>query len=134
MLITQVSIVLSQDSKVTTVPDYRFQYKNIFFTKVDLSFTQTHVASSFFPHSLFQADFNKLVANTSVSKIWGTGAVTKTGYYLNNISNVLRIILLVNFGGIYFDSDVISVKSLPHEEQEKIDVCWSLFKLQEKHK
>ena len=54
--------------------------------------------------------------------MWGTDAVTKTGYYLNNISNVLRIILLLNFGGIYFDSDVISVKSVPHEEQEKMFV------------
>ena len=66
-------------------------------------------------YSLFQVDFRKLVANTSASKLWGTGAVTKTGHYLNNISNVLRIVLLLNFGGIYLDSDVISVRPLPHK-------------------
>ena len=64
-------------------------------------------------YRLFQVDFKKLVADTSASKLWGTGAVTKTGHFLNNISNVLRIVLLLNFGGIYLDSDVISLRPMP---------------------
>ena len=43
----------------------------------------------------------------------------KVGYFLNNVSNVLRIVLLLllRFGGLYFDSDVISTKPVPDTVQ-----------------
>ena len=37
-------------------------------------------------------------------------------YFLNNVSNVLRIVMLLRFGGLYFDSDVISLKPVPDAE------------------
>ena len=63
----------------------------------------------------FQVDFKQLVANTPTSELWGTGAVTKKRHYLNNISNMLRIVLLLNFGGVYLDSDVITVRPIPRK-------------------
>ena len=33
------------------------------------------------------------------------------------MSNILRIVLLLKFGGTYFDSDVISIRQLPIDKQ-----------------
>ena len=91
-------MLLSSDSILATVPDYILSYQNIIFSKIN---------------------FTQLVSNTTASTFWASGAVTSTGFYHNNISNVLRIVLLLKFGGVYFDSDVISVTSLPQNEQQQ---------------
>ena len=87
------------DSILATVPGYISTYKNIIFAK---------------------DNFSKLVADTTVSKLWKSGAITSTGFYLNNISNVLRIVLLLKFGGVYFDSDVISIQQVPPDQGKSV--------------
>ena len=91
----QVFVLISIDSNLATVPEYIFSSKNIIFAKVN---------------------FSKLVENTSPSKLWESGAITRSGFYHNNISNVLRILLLLKFGGVYLDSDVISIQQLPRDQ------------------
>ena len=66
---------------------------------------------------LTRVDFGRLVAGTPAAALWSSGAVSRVGYFLNNVSNLLRIVLLIRFGGIYFDSDVISLKPLPEADQ-----------------
>ena len=93
----QVFVLISIDSNLATVPEYISYYKNIIFAKVN---------------------FSQLVKNTSLSdsKLWDSGAITRSGFYHNNISNVLRILLLLKFGGVYLDSDVISIHQLPQDQ------------------
>ena len=107
----QVYVLISNDSNLATVPEYISSYKNIIFAKVN---------------------FSKLVNNTSPSKLWKSGAITRSGFYLNNISNVLRILLLLKFGGVYLDSDVISIQQLPRDQG--MIVKWFLTNLWQKTK
>ena len=88
--------MISHESILSTVPQYFERYKNVIFAKVDLA---------------------GLVARTHVAKMWARGHVSGRGFSLNNMSNVLRIVLLLKFGGTYFDSDVISVRQLPQDKQ-----------------
>ena len=89
----QVIIMISTESRINnTIPSYFMNFPNVVFARVN---------------------FTDLVARTSASKLWTNGTITKTGHFLNNISNILRTILLLCFGGVYFDSDVISVKQVP---------------------
>ena len=62
-------------------------------------------------------DYAELVANTPLAEIWSKGVITTIGYYLNNISDAVRVIVLWRFGGTYLDSDIISVKPLPSQHQ-----------------
>ena len=78
------------------MPQYFTKYENVIFAK---------------------ADFSKLIAGTHVEEMWES-QISGRGFSLNNMSNVLRIVLLLKFGGTYFDSDVISVRPLPEDEQE----------------
>ena len=58
------------ESRLESVPEYfEDRFKNIIFARVD---------------------FAELVANTPLALIWSKGAITTTGFYLNNISDVLR--------------------------------------------
>ena len=91
----QVFVLISIDSNLATVPEYISYYKNIIFAKVN---------------------FSQLVKNTSLSKLWESGAITRSGYYHTNISDVLRILLLLKFGGVYLDSDVISIHQIPRDQ------------------
>ena len=61
--------------------------------------------------------FAEFVKNTPLAEIWYKGGITTTAFYLNNISDVLRVIVLWRFGGTYLDSDIISVKPVPSEHQ-----------------
>ena len=81
------------------MPDFIYTYKNIIFARVN---------------------FSQLVADTPSSKLWESGAITRTGFYRNNISNVLRIVLLLKFGGVYFDSDVISIQQVPRDQGKSV--------------
>ena len=81
------------------MPDFISTYKNIIFAKVN---------------------FSQLVADTSSSKLWESGTITSTGFYHNNISDVLRIVLLLKFGGVYFDSDVISIQQVPRDQGKSV--------------
>ena len=83
------------DSKLRSVPDYLVKhYQNIIMAR---------------------ADFTNLVSNTLLAKIWQESSHTK--YFLNNISDIIRVILLWRYGGTYFDNDVISLKPVPQEHK-----------------
>ena len=88
------------------MPDFISTHKNIIFVKVD---------------------FSQLVADTSSSKLWESGTITSTGFYHNNIRDVLRIVLLLKFGGVYFDSDVISIQQVPRDQGKSME--WLLNNL-----
>ena len=85
--------MISTESRInSTIPSYFMKFPNVVFARVN---------------------FTDLVAKTSASELWMNGTITKTGHFLTNISDVLRTILLLRFGGVYFDSDVISIKQVP---------------------
>ena len=93
----QIIILINTDSRLESLPEYfEDRFKNVIFARVN---------------------FAKLVANTPLAEIWSKGAITTTGFYLNNISDVLRVIVVWRFGGTYLDSDIISVKPVPSEHQ-----------------
>ena len=94
--IVKVIILISTHSMLTNAPEYLSLEYNLVLTRVD---------------------FGRLVAGTPAAALWSSGAVSRVGYFLNNVSNLLRIVLLIRFGGIYFDSDVVSLKPLPEAEQ-----------------
>ena len=85
---------------------------------------------------LVRVDYAEMVENTPLAEIWSKGAITTIGFYLNNISDALRVIVLWRFGGTYLDSDIISVKPVPHEHQgnEFMAVSLLLFKHTIAHK
>ena len=87
----QVIIMVSTKSRIKSIPAYFKVFRNM---------------------ALARVNFTDLVAGTSASELWTNGTITKTGYVLENMSDVLRIIVLLSFGGVYFDSDVISVKEV----------------------
>ena len=58
------------------------------------------------------SDFNDIVKDTAIEKTW-YNMTKKEGYFLHNISDVLRLVLLYKFGGTYMDTDIITVKPLP---------------------
>ena len=63
--------MISIQSRLENVPDYfEDRFKNVIFARVD---------------------FAKLVTKTPLAEIWSKDAITTTGYYLNNISDALRI-------------------------------------------
>ena len=87
----QIIILTSIDSRLQSVPDYLVRhYKNIVLARLD---------------------FAKLVYNTPLSKIFWESSLTR--FFLNNISDIIRVVLLWQFGGTYLDSDVISLKPVP---------------------
>lgn len=48
--------------------------------------------------------------------IWYTLGGTYDGYRLNNLSNFFRILYLLHFGGLYLDTDIISLKPMKMSE------------------
>ena len=89
----QIMILININSRMQSLPDYLVgHYKNIV---------------------LARADFAKLVNNTQLAKIFQKSSHTK--YFLNNISDIIRVVLLWQFGGTYLDSDVISLKPVPDQ-------------------
>ena len=96
-------MLISTNSTLATIPEYISTcHKNIIIVKVN---------------------FSRLIADTWITKLWESGVITGTRFYLNDISNVLRIVLLLKFGGVYLDSDVISVKPVPQTQG------WSVVKI-----
>ena len=94
-------ILINIDSRLQSLPNYLVgHYKNIVLTR---------------------ADFANLVNNTPLAKIFQKSSHTK--YFLNNISDIIRVVLLWQFGGTYLDSDVISLKPVPDQASH----CWNSF-------
>ena len=61
----------------------------------------------------FSVPIDEIARGTVVEEFWRSCKVQKSKYWLNNISNFLRLLLLYKFGGFYLDNDMISLKSLP---------------------
>ena len=94
----QIIVLTNTDSRLQSLPDYLVKhYKNLV---------------------LARADFANLVSDTPLAKIFQESSHTK--YFLNNISDIIRVILLWRFGGTYLDSDIISLKPLSEEYQASI--------------
>jgi len=53
--------------------------------------------------------------DSQFGKFWKEIEKTKLSVLDNFISDLLRIVLLFNFGGAYFDTDTISRKPIPQE-------------------
>ena len=93
----QIFILINKDSRLERIPNFfGGRLKNVIIVRVD---------------------YAELVANTPLAETWSKGAITTIGFYLNNISDALRVVVLWRFGGTYLDSDIISVKSVPREHQ-----------------
>ena len=52
------------------------------------------------------------ILGTSAHKLWTSGAINEGNYVLNNISNLLRMIIMYKFGGTYLDNDSISLRKI----------------------
>ena len=89
----QIIILTSVDSRLQSVPDYLVRhYKNIV---------------------LARTDFANLVNNTPLAEIFQKSSHTE--YFLHNFSDIIRVVLLWQFGGTYLDSDVISQEPVPDQ-------------------
>ena len=91
----QVIIMISTKSRIKSIPAYFMDFPNVALAR----FNYTELID--------------LVAENLASKLWTNGTITKTGNFLEDMSDVLRTIVLLHFGGDYFDTDVISVKQAP---------------------
>ena len=88
---------------------------------------------------IVKVNFEVIVRNTSIAKVW-QNLSKKEGHYLNNISNAVRLVLLYKFGGTYFDTDIVSLNSLPEDksnfaiyENDLGGVNNALIKFEKKH-
>jgi len=95
-----IFILINKDSRLENIPNFfGGRLKNVILVRVD---------------------YAELVVNTPLAETWSKGAITTIGFYLNNISDALRVVVLWRFGGTYLDSDIISVKPVPREHQNFI--------------
>ena len=91
----QIMIMTSIDSRLQSVPDYLVRhYKNIVLVRID---------------------FANLVNNTPLADIFQKSSQSHIKYLLHNISDIIRVVLLWQFGGTYLDSDVISQEPVPDQ-------------------
>ena len=87
--------MVSTKSRIKSIPAYFMDFPNVALARVNYT------------------ELVDLVAGKLASKLWTNGTITKTGNFLENMSDVLRTIVLLHFGGVYFDTDVITVKQAP---------------------
>ena len=66
--------------------------------------------------SLKKYDFADLAKESPLEELIKSNKITKGKYWLRASSDALRMLLLYNIGGVYFDTDVISLKPLPWKE------------------
>ena len=75
--------MVSTKSRIKSIPAYFMDFPNVALARVNYT------------------ELVDLVAGNLASKLWTNGTITKTGHYiLENMSDVLRIIVLLRFGGI----------------------------------
>ena len=86
---------IGDTSKVFTTPHYLRRVENLHFRR------------------LTQAASDSIARGTAVEHIWISGHVASSKYGLNNISNILRILLVFKFGGYYLDSDIVARARFP---------------------
>ena len=76
-----------------------------------------------------------------MERLWKSGRLTKSKFYLSHCSDMLRFLLVHKYGGIYFDQDVLSLKTIPEEldkanflvEERKDILASAVFKMDQGH-
>nr|XP_022907909.1 lactosylceramide 4-alpha-galactosyltransferase-like [Onthophagus taurus] len=53
-----------------------------------------------------------LIKNTCIQELFGKHLIETSSYFVEHFSDAFRLIVLMKFGGIYLDSDVIVMRSL----------------------
>ena len=87
-----VIVVASMKSRIQSTPRYLKCLKNLHFAKID---------------------FDSLFLDSPVASLWKNNAIQTSPHAKTHTSDLLRVILLYNYGGAYFDNDIIAMKSLP---------------------
>lgn len=64
---------------------------------------------------LLQRNFYDLIKDSPVESIYNNN-LKGTSYQLENFSDIMRLMVLFFFGGVYLDTDVISLKELPTDK------------------
>ena len=59
-----------------------------------------------------KVSFGLIVRKTPVEAAW-QHLVEKKGYFLHHVSDALRLALIYKYGGVYVDTDTVSLKSVP---------------------
>ena len=54
------------------------------------------------------------IENSQLKNIWNK--LQTSQYYVSHLSDVLRILILEEFGGVYLDLDALVIRPLPHDE------------------
>eukprot|EP00095_Tigriopus_kingsejongensis_P004077 maker-scaffold1580_size34946-snap-gene-0.9 protein:Tk04077 transcript:maker-scaffold1580_size34946-snap-gene-0.9-mRNA-1 annotation:"lactosylceramide 4-alpha-galactosyltransferase" len=62
---------------------------------------------------ILQVDVSKFVEGTLVEHLWASGQVQGSRWFLSNLSNLLRFLLIYEYGGMYLDQDVLCLKRVP---------------------
>lgn len=57
-------------------------------------------------------NLEKFIRGTPVEKLWKNGEIQKSPFAVSHISDMLRLLALWKWGGIYLDLDVVVIKSL----------------------
>ena len=60
-----------------------------------------------------QISVRDLMFETPLMELWESGRIDKSRHFVSHLSDVIRVGLLLKFGGVYMDTDVITLKQLP---------------------
>jgi hypothetical protein len=112
--------MMSSKSRIRGVPIYMKYFRNVRFRTIDIS---------------------QFVQGTRVQRLYASGRITKSKFYLSHCSDMLRFLLVHKYGGIYFDQDVLSLKPIPDHladanflVEERDDILASaVFKMNQGH-
>nr|AEE63354.1 unknown [Dendroctonus ponderosae] len=61
---------------------------------------------------LLHFDLQQFIQDSPVEELWSSGRIKESRYPVAHVSDILRLLTLWKFGGIYLDLDVIVLKSL----------------------
>ena len=81
-------------------------------------------------------DVQEFVENSEAKNLWHK--VQSSKYYISHLSDILRVLILKTFGGIYLDLDALIIKPLPPApnfagRQTDKSVACGLMKFQKNH-
>ena len=81
-------------------------------------------------------DAQEFVENSEAKNLWHK--VQSSKYYISHLSDILRVLILRQFGGIYLDLDALIIKPLPPApnfagRQTDKSVASGLIKFQKNH-
>ena len=80
-----------------------------------------------------------LVSETPLLELWENPKLNRSQYYLSHLSDVVRIALLMKFGGTYMDTDIVTLHEFPQGRnnwvalEEKGSINGAILKFQKGH-